>query len=44
MRGRAHRTLDVTRAVREAVLGAVAEAGDARRTDVTVTVTVTGLV
>ncbi|MFD3917475.1 hypothetical protein [Streptomyces sp. NPDC058595] len=41
---RAHRTLEVTRAVREAVLGAVAEAGDSRRTDVTVTVTVTGLV
>ncbi|MFE3249322.1 Asp23/Gls24 family envelope stress response protein [Streptomyces sp. NPDC059209] len=41
---RTHRTLDVTRAVREAVLGAVAEAGDSRRTDVTVTVTVTGLV
>ncbi|MFD6328135.1 Asp23/Gls24 family envelope stress response protein [Streptomyces niveus] len=38
---RTHRTLDVTRAVREAVLG-VAEAGESG--PVTVTVTVTGLV
>ncbi|MFC8825541.1 Asp23/Gls24 family envelope stress response protein [Streptomyces sp. NPDC057137] len=38
---RTHRTLDVTRAVRDAVLG-VAEAGDSRR--ITVTVTVTGLI
>ncbi|MET4926253.1 Asp23/Gls24 family envelope stress response protein [Streptomyces sp. PSRA5] len=38
---RTHRTLDVTRAVRDAVLG-VAEAGDGGR--ITVTVTVTGLI
>lgn len=41
---RTHRTLDVTRAVREAVLGVVAEAGDPGRRRTTVTVTVTGLV
>lgn len=38
---RTHRTLDVTRAVREAVVG-MAEAGDSGR--IAVTVTVTGLI
>lgn len=40
---RTHRTLDVTRAVREAVLG-IAEAGDSGRITLSVSVTVTGLV